>query len=109
MNKKLVFTAIVSLAILPNIIFAVPSIASGTLIDVVNVIISVFLNILWSVAIAFVIVMFVIAGFHFLQAHGEPTKVAEARQFVVWGLAGTAVIILAWSVTAVVGRQFGVL
>lgn len=108
MNKKLALTSIVSLVILPSIALAVPGIFNGNLMDVVNTIILIFLNILWSVAIAFVIVMFVIAGFRFFQSHGEAAKVAEARQFLVWGLAGTAVIVLAWSVMAVIRNQLGV-
>jgi len=107
MKKKLVLAAILYLAILPNIILAAPNIANSTLQDVVNLIISIFLNILWSVAVAYIIVMFVIAGFRFFQAHGEPGKVAEARQFFLWGLAGTVVIILSWSITAIVRYQLG--
>jgi len=108
MNKKVFLTAVLSLLTVPVLSFAQPGVFSGNIYDVVNLIISIFLNVLWTVAVAFVIVMFVIAGFRFFQAHGEPTKVAEARQFVVWGLAGTAVIVLAWSVLAVVRNQFGV-
>lgn len=108
MNKKLYLISIVSLAMFPGMIFAQPGVFNGDIYSVIDLIISVFLNVLWTVAIAFVIVMFVIAGFKFFQAHGEPNKVSEAIRFVVWGLAGTVVIVLAWSVLQIVRNQFGV-
>ncbi len=66
------------------------------------------LNILWIIAMAFVIIMFVLAGFKFLTAQGDPGKVAEARQSVIWGIAGAVVIVLAWSIIAIVKTQLNV-
>lgn len=66
------------------------------------------LAILWIVAIAFVIIMFVFAGFKYLTARGDPNKVHEANLTVIWGLAGAAVIILAWSVITILRIQFGI-
>jgi len=93
---------------MPNIILAAPGIFAGNLTDVANSIITLFLNILWIIASAFVIVMFVIAGFKFLTAQGNPQQVAEARLAVIWGLVGAAVIVLAWSIVTIVSRQFTV-
>ena len=107
MQKKQIFLLGVLLAT-PLVAFAQPGQYPGDLIGVANYIISVFLSLLWIIAAAFVVIMFVIAGFKFLTAQGEQSKVAEARQAVIWGLVGVVVIVLAWSVVAFISRQFGV-
>jgi uncharacterized membrane protein YjfL (UPF0719 family) len=33
-------------------------------------------------------------------AQGDPTKIAQARQFVLWGVVGIIVAILAYSIVA---------
>ena len=108
-NKKLIiFSALTILFISPIIVMAVPGVFSGTLEGAVaNVLITVE-NILWSVAVAYIIIMFVVAGFKFLTAQGDISKVAEARNAVIWGLVGATVILLAWSIVAIVARQLGV-
>ncbi len=64
--------------------------------------------ILWTIAAAFVVTMFSIAGLKFLTAQGDLTKIAEARKAVIWGTVGTAVIVLAWSVVSLIRATLGV-
>ena len=66
------------------------------------------LGILWTIALTFTIIMFVLAGFQYMTAKGDPSKVSEANKSLVWGVAGATVIVLAWSVIAVVKLQFQV-
>ena len=72
--------------------------------QMVTNVLTIILTLLWIVGGAFVTIMFVLAGFKFLTAPGEPTKVSEARKMVLWGLVGAAVMILAWSVTSIVQK-----
>ncbi len=117
MNKKLVFLFIATILIAlpysglaqtpgPKIVLLPGGKNLGDLIQTLkDIIID---NILWNIAIAFVIIMFTLAGFKFLTAQGDTSKVAEARNAVIWGLAGTVVIVLAWSAITLVKRTLGI-
>jgi len=114
MNKKIVvlFSAPV-LAVLLLAPFAVlaqpwPRTLTVPITTVVVNLINITLIIVWNIAIAFTIIMFVLAGFKFMTAQGDPAKVSEAKLAVIWGLVGVAVIVLAWSAISIVRFQFGV-
>lgn len=66
------------------------------------------LNVVWTIAEAFVIMMFVMAGFKYLTAEGKPDKIDEANKAVMWGLFGTAVIVLAWSIVWIIRFTIGI-
>ncbi len=109
MNKKLVaLTSAVMLAA-PLAIFAIvqpntPNTLVGfSVIGLVNTV----LNFIWPVFIGFAVIMFIVAAFYFITAQGEAEKVAEARQFVIWGIVGVAVGILAFTIPYVVQNAFG--
>jgi len=63
---------------------------------------------LWPFFAAFAVIMFIYAGFIFLSASGDPSKVAEARRAVLWGVIGVAVGLLAFSIPFVVKVLIGV-
>ena len=117
MNKKLFFP-LVSLFLLafPMVSFAgaiffppmPPLTAPSTTIYSLTVgVVTVLFNAFWIVAIAFVVVMFVLAGFKFFTAQGDPSKVHEATRAVVYGIVGTAVVILSFSMVVIVRRTLG--
>ena len=109
MNKKLVIAYGVTILLAsPLLVFAVPGVYGGTLSDLVGTVSGLVEGILWTIAVTFVIIMFVLAGFKFLTAQGDPSKLGEARLAVIWGLAGAAVIALAWSIVSIVKNQVGV-
>jgi len=58
----------------------------------------------WIVFTVIAVVMFVVAGVHFLTAQGDPGKIATARQAFLWGVAGIVVAILAYSIIDIVGN-----
>ena len=105
MNKKLIAASVLTFLLATPVVMlafnpgpqpnTVTGLSIGDLIDIV-------FSILWPIAIAFFIVMFVLAGFQFLTARGNPEQVAQARQFVIWGLVGVAVALLAWSIPFVI-------
>ncbi len=86
---------------------SIPGEYGGTIGGIVDVAADVILTAVWTIAVTFVVIMFVLAGFKYLTAQGDPTKVSEAHRAVIWGLAGTAVIVLSWSVISAVRLQFG--
>ena len=112
MNKKLIIIYALVISLVPVSIlnaagYTSPPIPGPFSGDVNSIIITLF-NIFWPIAAAFVVIMFVIAGFKFLTAQGEASKVNEARQAVIWGVVGVAVILLAWSIISIVSTQLGV-
>ena len=109
MKKYSIILSTAGLLLLPTVIFAQPRAINLPIVTVVANLIATALTVVWMVAAAFVVIMFTIAGFKFLTAQGEGSKVNEARQAVIWGVVGVVVIILAWSIVTIVSIQFGVL
>jgi len=109
MNKKLTIASTIGLLLVfPVAALAVPGVFQGDVITLVGGVKDLVLNIMWLVAITYIIIMFVLAGFKFMAAQGDPSGVREARQAVIWGIVGTAVILLAWSIISIVAAQLGV-
>lgn len=105
MNKKLIIaTSLTMLLALPMAAMAIadPAVPNGnaniSVIELINAI----LAFLWPIFIGFAVIMFVIAGFYFITAQGEPDGVKKARDFVIWGVVGVAVGVLAFSLPYVV-------
>ena len=61
-------------------------------------------NAVWVVFTVIVVVMFVVAGVLFLTSHGEPAKLQQAKAAFIWGVAGVAVGIVAFSIIYLVGH-----
>src|SRR5205085_1012676 len=110
MNKNIITGVITAALMLPVMALAFnagpipatnPGLNVSTLIDTI-------FNVLWPILVAIIIIMFVLAGFMFLTARGDPDTIGKARQALIWGVAGVVVILLAWSITFVVRNQIGV-
>ncbi len=110
MNKKILTGALTTALLLPSVILAfnpgnqpnaLPNLNVNTLIDVL-------FSILWPIAIAFFIVMFILAAFKFATAQGNPEEVATARRFLIWGIVGVVVALLAFSIPFILRNQLGV-
>jgi len=56
------------------------------------------LQIIWPIFIGVSIFMFLISGFLFLTARGEPNRLQLARSSLIWGIVGVIVGILAFSI-----------
>ena len=63
-------------------------------------------DLMWQIVAIVALVLFVIAGMQFMTAQGDPTKVATARQFVLWGVVGIVVAALAYTIVNIVGGIF---
>ena len=109
MNKK-IFTllASASLLALPVISLAVQLIPlPGIILNPTNIFDAIF-NILWPFFAGFAVIMFIVSGFMFLTAQGEPGKVVAAKNALIWGAVGVAVGLLAFSIPFVVKFSLGV-
>lgn len=93
MSKKLVaISASTVLLLLPAVGLAQNQVTNwlngimGRLLDYV----------VWPIFAGVVIIMFIWAGFLFLTAHGEPSKVGTATKAVVYAVVGVAVGIIGY-------------
>ena len=108
MNKKL------ALASTLTILLTLPLVSSAILftsqpgesnINLIYVIQGI-LTAVWWVFMGIVVILFIIAGIQFLTAQGDPTKLEQARQFVIWGAGGVLVGVLAFSIITIVRNTF---
>ncbi len=65
------------------------------------------ISILWPLFLGFAVMMFIIAGFLFLTANGNASKIDTAKKAVIWGVIGVAVGILAFSIPFMVAMLLG--
>lgn len=56
------------------------------------------LDLIWIIFVAFAIIMFIVAGFQFLGAQGEPDGVKKARNSLIWGAIGVAIAVTAFTI-----------
>ncbi|OGZ69451.1 MAG: hypothetical protein A3D44_03445 [Candidatus Staskawiczbacteria bacterium RIFCSPHIGHO2_02_FULL_42_22] len=111
MNKKIAYIVSAALLTLPLVTLAdidpgpAPSPNPGlAVVDIINKV----LNFIWPIFVGFAVIMFVVAGFLFLTAAGEATKVASARQAILWGIIGVVVGILAFSIPFIVRNTLNI-
>jgi hypothetical protein len=99
-NKKTLFLVSLATALgLPAIVFAQ---------TVTGIITNIMATVVRPVAIAVVVVFWVVTGILFLKAQGEPGAVTKAQHSLITALAGTVVVILAWSALNIVCNTLGV-
>lgn len=79
----------------------------GNAISFIALLIGKVLDLLWIVFIALSIIMFIVAGFQFLAAQGEPDGVTKAKKSVLWGAIGVAVAVAAFSIPFIIRSRLG--
>lgn len=63
-----------------------------------------FVNTLIKIALPFIVIFFIWAGFKFVTAQGRPDKIKEAKQMFWYTIIGTLLILGAWTITnAIIG------
>jgi len=110
MNKKLVilFSSMVLLT-LPVVMLAdinpgpAPNSQNLSVTQIVNIV----LNFIWPIFVGFAVIMFLVAGFLFLTAQGDPGKVGAARQAILWGIIGVVVGVIAFSIPFIIRNTLG--
>lgn len=102
-KSKVLLISLVCL-ILPAITLGAYFTTIGTV--TLNGLASLILSALWKFFVAFAMISFVIAGIYFLTAQGQPDKIDTAKRFVLWGVIGIIVAILAFSIVNIVISLF---
>ena len=99
MNKKLLFFTLLGVLAMPVMAGAqtVQSIAT----NVVN-------NVVWPVALAAVIIFWLITGILFLSALGDPSKLGIAKKALFASIGGTVIVVLAASAIALIKNTLGI-
>ena len=109
MNKKLIVSSVIAaFAFSPLISLAVALIPPPGIIGSFGGIFDAIFSLLWPIFAAYGIIMFLVAGFQFLSAKGEPSEVLKARQSVIYGSTGVALGILAFSIPFIIKFALGV-
>ena len=110
MNKKLIIAlSAVSLMAMPLAAMAAfdpggtPNSVNLNIVQIINII----LNFMWPIFAGFAVIMFLVAGFIFLTASGDPGKVETARQAVLWGVVGVVVGLIAFSIPLIIRQTLG--
>ncbi len=60
------------------------------------------------IASGIVVILWVVTGFLFLTAQGDPTKLTAAKKALLYAVIGTAVILVAQGAIYLVGSAFGI-
>jgi hypothetical protein len=61
----------------------------------------------WPAFVGAVVIMIIYAGFLFLSASGDPTKLSKAKMALMWAIVGVIVGILAFSVKGLIQGILG--
>jgi cbb3-type cytochrome oxidase subunit 3 len=97
MKNKIIFLLILTMITLPVVAFARPSVEIN-----IGTIMSNIADQVWLVFAGIAIIMFLVAGILFLTANGNPGKLDQARQAVIWGVVGIIVGLFAGGIISLV-------
>ena len=95
MKSKTIFFVILAIVAIPSICNAAGLTIGALLGAFVN-------NVVWPLAAGATVIFWIWTGLLFLLAQGDPAKLSTARHALIWAVAGTVVIILAYSAVAIV-------
>ncbi len=98
MKKFLLSLAAISVLSLPLIGLAASATVSPVMITTTDQLTNLINNIgtwIFGIVIAIAIIFFVLAGFYFITAQGDPAKVGKAREMITYAIVGVVVAILA--------------
>ena len=103
-KQNLINLAVTAALLLPMAASAFTPIPQGTGNISLSQILQIIINAILMIGGAFAVIMFVWAGIKFLTAQGAPDKVAEARNFFLWGVVGVAVMIIGTVIVTIVAN-----
>jgi len=104
MQKKLIVVSVLTVLLALPLVSSAVAFGAQPVIPNINLVyvIQQVLYVVWWVFIALTVILFVLAGISFLTAQGDPTKLEQAKQFVVWGSAGVVIGVLAFSAITII-------
>ena len=107
-TSKIIFSLLLlSVAVVPFAVVAVtlPTEPTGGITDVAGIFTAV-ASIIWPIAMGVAFIVFLVAGILFATSGGDPEKVKTARDYVLYGVVGIVVAILAYSLVTIVSGVF---
>ena len=108
MNKKLIALSSALLLAMPLMSMAITDFSPPNEISLnVGQLVNRILGVVWIIFLAVAIILFIFGGIQFLTAQGEPQKLTQAKNFVIWGVVGVMVAVLAFSITLIVRNTIG--
>lgn len=73
-------------------------------VDTISDAISFFMSTIIKIALPFIVLFFIWAGFKFVTARGKPDKITEAKKMFWYTIIGSLLILGAWTITnAIIG------
>ncbi len=85
------------LLLLPVVVLANPPMPARGGITDIGVVIGNIIDVIWKIFVGGAVIAFIFAGFEFLTAQGEASKLTLARNAVIYGIVGIIVAILGFS------------
>lgn len=111
MNKKLVALFTLKILLIFPIVTLGAYITSTKSVDPVTWIQTILTRVLdwivWPIFFAVSVIMFIVAGFLYVTARGEPGKIQTANKAVVWAVVGIIIAILGFSATEIITSILG--
>ena len=98
-KQKILFLILSVILILPNLVFAEVTIKS--------MIESVVSKVVWPIAAGVAVTLWIITGILFLSAQGAPEKLKQAKTALFTAIAGTVLVILAYSAIELIKNALG--
>ena len=66
------------------------------------------IDFIWPIFGGAAIIMFIVAGFLFLTAGGDPGKAGNAKKALIWGIIGVTIALLAKTIPFIIKNLLGV-
>jgi len=75
--------------------------------DTIEGLINAIINWLFALALVLVPLVIVVAGYFFVSSQGDPAKVTQARNMVIYALVGLLIIMISKGIIALIRRIIG--
>ncbi|MCX6720114.1 MAG: hypothetical protein NTV36_03360 [Candidatus Staskawiczbacteria bacterium] len=106
MNKKTLFLVLLSILVMPSLVFAQGLTCEGG-VTIPNMVCNA-TNVALAVASGVVIILWLATGLLFLTAQGDPAKLNKGKLALFTSIAGTVLVIAAYWGMDLVGSIFGI-
>ena len=112
-KTKKIFGVILSVIVLSGFLFLNPAGAAISFINPIRFktfgeLIGAIINFIFNIALVIAPIMFIISGFYFITAAGDPAKIKTAKDIIWYAVIGLVVVLLAKGLIQVLEQVIGV-
>jgi heme/copper-type cytochrome/quinol oxidase subunit 2 len=104
--KIIIFPSLVFIFLIPQLIFAV-TLKNPIEAESFEALINSIINIIFMVGVIVAPIMFIVAGFFFLTAAGNPQQLEKAKKTMLWTAVGLFIILFAKGIISVLQSLLG--